>query len=141
MPRESRCVFDTNVIVSAVLFENSKPGQAIRLALRRGAVVMSLETLRELHEVLAREKFARYVSPERREDFLLALVERVELVDPVEAVHVCRDPADDKFLELAASARADYLVTGDQDLLSLNPFRGTAILTADALLDVLGLSD
>lgn len=44
-------------------------------------------------------------------------------------IRACRDPKDDKFLELAVSGNADVIVTGDKDLLALHPFRGIAILT------------
>jgi uncharacterized protein len=52
-----------------------------------------------------------------------------------ERVELCRDPRDDKFLELALAGRADLLLTGDADLLALHPFRGTAIVTPAAYLD------
>jgi predicted nucleic acid-binding protein len=51
-----------------------------------------------------------------------------------QAIRACRDPKDDKFLELAVHGRADLIVTGDQDLHTLNPFRGIAILTPNAFL-------
>jgi predicted nucleic acid-binding protein len=51
-----------------------------------------------------------------------------------EVVTDCRDPKDNKFLELAVSGRATHIVTGDPDLLTLHPFRGVAIMTAQAFL-------
>ena len=53
---------------------------------------------------------------------------RAELVAIAERVTACRDSTDDKFLELAVNGRADLIVTGDRDLLVLNPFRGVAII-------------
>jgi uncharacterized protein len=58
----------------------------------------------------------------------------VELVPITQRVELCRDPRDDKFLELALAGWADFLLTGDADLLTLHPFRGTAILTPAAYL-------
>ena len=52
-----------------------------------------------------------------------------ELVTITEQIASCRDPHDDKFLELAVSGRADMIVSGDADLLALNPFRGIPIVT------------
>ena len=52
-----------------------------------------------------------------------------ELVDITERIAACRDPKDDKFLELAVSGKADLIVSGDGDLLDLNPFREIPILT------------
>lgn len=134
MSESVRHVFDTNTLVSAVLFERSQPGQALRRALRRGRVLLSSPTLEELAEVLQREKFERYVTAAEREEFLVALVESVLFMEPTEEVRAYRDAKDDKFLELAVSGRATYLISGDADLLVLHPFRGIAIMTATEFL-------
>ena len=82
----------------------------------------------ELTEVLSRQKFDRYVNREEREQFLVLLLQRATLVEVTDAVVACRDPKDDKFLELAVNGAAICIVTGDEDLLVLNPFRGIAIV-------------
>jgi putative PIN family toxin of toxin-antitoxin system len=130
MSESVRHVFDTNTLVSAILFEHSTPGQALRRALSRGRVLLSSSTLEELAEVLQREKFARYVTAAEREEFLVAFVERALFVEPMEEVRACRDAKDDKFLELAVSGRAAYIISGGADLLVLHPFRDIAIMTA-----------
>ena len=132
-----RYVFDTNVIVSALLFENSKPAQALRYALANGEVLLSLDLLEELNEVLGREKFNRYVTSEEREEFLAALVERAVLVEITENVQECRDPKDDKVLELALNGEAQYIISGDGDLLVLHPFRDVLVITADEFLQTM----
>ena len=124
MKSRSRYVFDTSTIVSATLFEHSKPDRAFRRALKRGRVLLSLATLEELAEVLQREKFDRYVTLAEREEFLEALVERALFVEPTEEIEACRDPKDDKFLELAVSGQVRCIVSSDEDLLVLHPFRG-----------------
>ncbi|MEM8504379.1 MAG: putative toxin-antitoxin system toxin component, PIN family [Cyanobacteria bacterium P01_D01_bin.1] len=129
-----RYVFDTNVIVSALLFSNSKPSQALRYAVQHGEILLSLELLEELSDVLGREKFDRFVTSEERDEFSEAFVERAALVEVVDRVQVCRDLKDDKMLELALSGKAEYIVSGDRDLLILHPFRGVKIITADAFL-------
>jgi putative PIN family toxin of toxin-antitoxin system len=58
----------------------------------------------------------------------------IELVPIMQRIELCRDPRDDKFLELALAGRADFLLTGDADLLALRQFHGTAILTPAAYL-------
>ena len=121
---------DTNTLVSAALFEHSIPGQALHRVLKRGEVLVSPATLEELAEVLEREKFDRYVTAFEREEFLEAYVERATFIEPTEEIRICRDAKDDKFLELAVSGGAAYLISGDNDLRSLNPFRGIAIVTA-----------
>ena len=134
MSESDRHVFDTNTLVSAVLFEHSKPGQALRRALRRGRVLLSSPTLEELAEVLQREKFGRYVTAAEREEFLVAFVESVLFMEPTEEIRACRDAKDDKFLELAVSGKATYIISGDADLLVSHPFRGIAIMTATEFL-------
>jgi uncharacterized protein len=85
--------------------------------------------------VLCRPKLAAYVPPSESTAFLIELARVAELVAITEHVELCRDPRDDRFLELALPGQADFLPTGDADLLALHPFRGTAILTPAAYLD------
>lgn len=134
MSSSTRYVFDTNTLVSAMLFEYSTPGQAFRRALKQGEVLISPAALEELAEVLQREKFDRYVTAAEREEFLEAFVERATFLEPVEEIRICRDTKDDKFLELAVSGGAAYLISGDNDLRSLTPFRGIAIVMASEFL-------
>jgi len=133
--RKPRYVFDTNTLISAALFEGSTPDRAFRCALRHGEGLASPDTLDELVEVLGRGKFDHYLTAEEREAFLEALVERVEVVEPVEGIQVCRDPDDDKFLELAVEGRAESIVSGDDDLLALHPFRDISVVTPSAFLE------
>ncbi len=129
MTSDVRVVIDTGVAVSAVLLPRSVPRQAFDLAAARGRLLVSAATIAELDEVLRRPKFDRYIREEERLEFLAALVREAERVDVTEAVTDCRDPKDNKFLELAVSGRATHLVSGDDDLLVLHPFRGVAIVT------------
>jgi putative PIN family toxin of toxin-antitoxin system len=124
-----RCVLDTNVIVSATLLAGSVPRQAFDKALDAGTILMSAPVLLELAEVLGRRRLNKYLREEERMRFLVALLKETELVEITEAVNDCRDAKDNKFLELAVSGRADCVVSGDEDLLVLNPFRGIPILT------------
>jgi len=129
-----RYVFDTNVIVSSLLFKSSNPSRALRYALQYGEVLLSLELLEELSDVLGREKFNRFVTSEERDEFLEALVERATLVEVIENIQECRDPKDDKILELALNGQAEYIVTGDKDLLVLHPFRNVKIVAVEEFL-------
>ena len=130
MKSENRYVFDTNVIVSALLFEQSMPGRAFHEAIGRGEILLSQALVQELNDVLCREKFNRYLRRRERERFLQVLVQEATLIEIDRQVRVCRDPRDDKFLELAVCGNASCLVSGDEDLLALNPFRGISIVTA-----------
>ena len=129
----TRIVFDTNVIVSAMLFSDSVPGRVFLEVLNNGTILMSRSLARELSLVLGRDKFDRYVSREQRDGFLASLIRESELIEITESIHVCRDPKDNLILELAADGNADFIVTGDADLLVLNPFRGVRILTPTEL--------
>jgi putative PIN family toxin of toxin-antitoxin system len=91
MATERRWVFDTNVIVSALLFDNSIPGRAFFHALGSGKILQSLKTLQELQEVLSRRKFEKYVTPEERDAFLVELTRAASMVEVVESIRVCRD--------------------------------------------------
>ena len=68
--------------------------------------------------------------------FLADLLEKSAVIPIIESITVCRDPDDDKFLERAVSGNADYLVSGDDDLLALHPFRAIPILRPAAFLNV-----
>lgn len=137
MRSNPRCVFDTNVLVSALLFDESRPAQAFFAALHSGEVLVSADVILELNDVLGREKLQRYVSEAERERFLRSLLREARLVEIQEKVQACRDPKDDKFLELAVNGDADCIVSGDDDLLTLGPFRGIEILTPGRFLDAL----
>jgi len=131
-----RCIFDTNVLVSALLLPDSKPRQALNRALREGKVLVSFATLAELNEVLSRKRFRRYVDEEDVRSFLAALTREADWVDVGIQIQACRDPKDNKFLELAVSGQGTHIVTGDTDLLALNPFRGIEILPPHRFLEI-----
>lgn len=141
MSNKPRYVFDTNTIVSGFLFHKSNPSHALQKALERGQVLFSMEVAQELAEVLRRNKFDRYVRRKTREEFLRALIEEAVFIEITETIHACRDPKDDKFLELAVNGNASQLITGDEDLLVLNPFRGISILTPKQFLKGLAESE
>jgi putative PIN family toxin of toxin-antitoxin system len=123
-----RVVFDTNVVVSALMLLGSPPRRAFDAARQHGQLLVSEATLEELDDVLRRQKLARYVSEDQRLEFLAAYIRDAEDVVVTIRLRECRDPKDDKFLELASEGRATHIVSGDQDLLTLSPFRGIAIL-------------
>ncbi|MEZ2228616.1 MAG: putative toxin-antitoxin system toxin component, PIN family [Microcoleus sp.] len=131
----NRFVVDTNVLISALLFNNSVPFRAIELAEKQGMILYSEATLNELEQVLNRKKFNKYLSLEDRQVFLLKFISASELVSITEKIAVCRDEKDNKFLELAVSGNANVIVTGDLDLLVLNPFQAVEILTPDIFID------
>lgn len=127
-----RFVLDSNIIVSAALLDTSPARQAFETALLQGEILLSSAVQTELSEVLLRPKFDRYVSATRRLQFLANLIAVATLVQVTVNITACRDPKDDKFLELAVNGNAECIITGDKDLLILHPFRDIAILTPQA---------
>lgn len=128
MKARRRVVLDTNTLVSGVLLGDSVPGQAVRKAVAEDLMLMSEESLYELADVLSRKKFDRYLSVEDREEFVRLVLRVAEMVPIVTAVHECRDKTDNLILEVAVNGDAELIVSGDRDLLMLNPFREIPVL-------------
>ena len=131
-----RIVIDTNVYVSRFFWPDSIPGQAVVRAVREDQTLMSASTWMGLRHVLQRPKFARYTRPGLLEPYLKLVRAAAEPVDPSIRIRACRDPRDDKFLEVAVNGHADMILTGDNDLLDLHPFRGIDIITPVAYLEM-----
>jgi putative PIN family toxin of toxin-antitoxin system len=134
MTARARVVVDTNALVSRLLLPTSVPAQAVRKVVDEALLLVSDATMEELADVLARRKFDAYVSLADRQEFIRLLGRVAEPVPITYCVRVCRDPKDDKFLDLALNGRANLIVTGDADLLELNPFRGIPIIAPAAYL-------
>jgi putative PIN family toxin of toxin-antitoxin system len=124
-----RIVVDANVFVSAIVLPLSIPRQAVDKALDHGVLLVSEATMNELAEVLSRPKFDHYVSTKERALFLGRLGSTAEFVPIIHLVRECRDPKDDKFLEVVLNGRADMIVTGDADVLAMRLWRRIAILS------------
>jgi hypothetical protein len=130
-----RIVIDINIIVSALLFPNSKPDLALQKSLDIGDILISYSVWTELENVIVRPKFDRYISLEKRQKFLREFYQTVTIISNIsETITDCRDPKDNKYLELAFTGKAKYLITGDNDLLVLNPFRGIKIIKPEEFL-------
>lgn len=126
-----RGVLDTNVLVSALLMGGA-PRSALDTVLDNGVVLVSTATLLELADVLGRPKFDKYLTEDERMRFLVGLLKQAEMVEITETIESCRDQRDNKFLELAVCGSADVLISGDEDLLVLDPFRNVTIVTPQA---------
>lgn len=132
-------VLDTSTLVSAVLRKDSIPRQALIKALSESEVCASPATLAELEEVIARDKFDRYLELSARLDFVAMYRNKIRLYQVPEADEAalytpCRDSRDNKFLALALACSANTLVSSDDDLLTLNPYGSILILTPKAYL-------
>ena len=134
MPSTERVVLDTSAVVSHLLLPDSVPDLAVKRTLAESRILVSAATMDELARVLARKKFDRYVTVAHREAFLRLVGQAAQWVTIVQLVRACRDPRDDKFLEVAVNGQADLVISGDGDLLALHPFRGIPILAPAAYL-------
>ncbi len=135
MKKGLRTVVDTGVVVSALMFSVSVPRRAFNMAKVHGYLLVSEETIAELYDVILRPQFDKYVSESKRLDFLSVMIRDAQVIEPADVVADCRDPKDNKFLELALGGRATHIITGDSDLLVLHPFRGITIVKPKAFLD------
>lgn len=126
-----RAVVDTNVLIRALIKPQGTVGPVIT-HLRNGDYVLLYADplLEELAAKLAlpriRDKYQ--VSDQDVETILALILLRGELVVPERRITACRDPKDDVVLEVAVSGHADFIVTGDRDLLVLHPFRSIPIV-------------
>jgi uncharacterized protein len=126
-----RLVVDTNVFVSAALKDSSWPAHSIRWLSKYDGLLKSTAVEDELFAVLRRLRFADKITPVFLAEVLriFAAAERVAIT---ERIALCRDPEDDKFIELAVNGRADLIISGDADLLGLNSVRDIPIVTPAA---------
>jgi putative PIN family toxin of toxin-antitoxin system len=134
-----RVVLDTSTLVSAALKTGSVPHQALLQALARCEVCASVQTWRELDQVLQRDRFNRYLPRDLRAEFVVMMRKAMHFfaVTPADemAVHPpCRDARDNKFLALVQVCQADVLVSSDDDLLVLHPWQGVPVLRPADLL-------
>ena len=127
-----RIVLDTNVIVSGILFKGHTVRNVLATAVDAYQLVFSDETWDEFALVMQRSKFEKHMPIDARLAAIAALARYIEMVTVVSVIDDCRDAKDNKFLSLAIDASAAIIVTGDEDLLVLNPYRGVEIVTVTA---------
>ena len=125
----NRVVIDTNVFISALLNPLGKPKKVINIAVSQFTILQSEATYQELATRISKNKFDKYLEKDDRLDFLSSLKNRSLFVDIWHETRVCSDLDDNKFLELAVSGMAQYIITGDKELLILNTYQGIPIIT------------
>jgi uncharacterized protein len=128
-------VIDTNVLISALIFPESKVAKTIEIVFNSGKVLVSPHFAKEFSSVIQRKKFDTYTSLKNRNQFLHDFMERSFWINPVEKIQACRDVKDNMILELAVDGQADIIITGDKDLLELHPFREIFILSPNEFLN------
>ena len=122
-----KIIIDTNIWISFLIGKSLK-GLQYFLHDNRFTVIISDEQISELIEVLSRPKFRNYFSREQVIEFLKLLEEKSKIIKSITQINICRDEKDNYLLSIAADSRADYLVTGDNDLLELREIKDTQII-------------
>lgn len=129
-----RLILDTNVLISAIFFETGNEARILDEVLKgKVTLVSSLDTLQEFRETLAAPKFKLTPLEALNVFQLIASISEIVLA-PASAEVKCRDPDDQKFLDCAKGGDADFLVTGDGDLLEIRNLGRTKIITARELI-------
>ena len=122
-----RVVIDTNIWIS-YLIGGLLQGLDEKILSNEVKVVVSEELLKELIEVSKRPKFNKIFTVKRMKELLSLLDNYAIVVYPSEKVNICRDVKDNFLLDVGLEGKVDYLITGDEDLLALNPFRKIKIV-------------
>jgi putative PIN family toxin of toxin-antitoxin system len=134
-----KLVIDTNILISAALSAHGAPAQLMLGALAQHRLVFSQATFDELRTRIYRPKFDRHISLEDRERLLRDFNACAVWVEPGDPGQYCRDRDDDHFIEAALKAHADYLVSGDKDLLEAPPVQGLHVVSVHQALEALDL--
>jgi putative PIN family toxin of toxin-antitoxin system len=101
-------------------------------------ILASSELLAELEGVAMRPSIQKYINHEQVNQFIALLIRRFDVVPVTSVVQICRDPNDDFLLALCKDGQAEYLLTGDKDLLSLHSFEATRIVNLSDFEEALG---
>jgi len=123
-----RVILDTNILLSVIIKDSSTPSKVLRLVDDNHTLLISAETLEEFHRALLKPYFQRISTNLIRHKIETALL-TAEQINIIESITACRDPKDNKFLELAVNGKAHFIISGAKDLLSLAAFKGTRIIT------------
>ena len=139
--QKTRLVLDTNTLVSAFKKETSWSASFFRFVQTNYDLLVSDETLDELDITLLKPKIEKFfIGREHRKDELILEYIASSTLTQITIISTdCRDPKDNKFLSLALSGGADYIISGDKDLTTLNPYHGVKILTMREFVDENGV--
>jgi len=133
--KEKRIILDTNLWISFLITKDiSKLDN--RIFTGETILIFSQELLHEFITVVSRPKFRKYFSQEDTIEILDIIDHQAEFVEVTSDIKKCRDEKDNFLLSLAVDGNADFLITGDQDLLELKEIEKTQIITVNQYLKV-----
>mgnify|MGYP001627422790 CR=1 FL=1 len=133
-----RLVIDTNLWISFIISNRFSQLDEILLA-NNVKILFSAELIAELESTIAKPKLKKYFSKNAFAEMLDVFDDYIELITVTSKVKICRDANDDFLLALAKDGKADYLLTGDNDLLEIGKFGGTKIMKIGDFLEKLKL--
>ena len=139
-----KLVLDTNTLVSAFFWEGNEAELLRKIEQGKANLYITNEILKEVEEVIKRPKFDKVMknadlTPDQIMQKIVSLSHLV--IAPKLIIKVCRDEKDNKFLECAESGKVDYIVSGDEDLLSLKEYKGIPIVRTWRILQLLNYGD
>ena len=137
MPKKiKRVIIDTNLWISFLITNNLNILSELFL-FERFQIIFSDELFNEFLDVARRPKFKKYFDEKSVQLLIQNISEKLEFIEVPSAINICRDLKDNFILALSIDGNADYIVTGDKDLLSLNGFKGKKIITINEFIKII----
>ena len=137
MPKKiKRVIIDTNLWISFLITNNLNILSELFL-FERFQIIFSDELFNEFLDVARRPKFKKYFDEKSVQLLIQNISEKLEFIEVASAINICRDLKDNFILALSIDGNADYIVTGDKDLLSLNGFKGKKIITINEFIKII----
>ena len=137
MPKRiKRVIIDTNLWISFLITNNLNILSELFL-FERFQIIFSDELFNEFLDVARRPKFKKYFDEKSVQLLIENISEKLEFIEVASAITVCRDLKDNFILALSIDGNADYIVTGDKDLLSLNGFKSKKIITINEFIKII----
>ena len=137
MPKRiKRVIIDTNLWISFLITNNLNILSELFL-FERFQIIFSDELFNEFLDVARRPKFKKYFDEKSVQLLIQNISEKLEFIEVPSAINICRDLKDNFILALSIDGNADYIVTGDKDLLSLNGFKGKKIITINEFIKII----
>lgn len=131
-----RVIIDTNLWISFIISKRFDALDPI-IQSKKVRLLFSIELIEEIKATISKPKLKKFFDADSLEEMLLSFKSLIDLVPVKSKVHVCRDPNDDFLLALSKDGKANYLVTGDKDLLSLAQFGKTNIISFNRFIEIM----
>jgi putative PIN family toxin of toxin-antitoxin system len=135
--KKYKVVVDTNIFISAFLGSKNAKLIVRDIFTDQYLLIISHEQLQEIKTVLQRPKFGKYIHPHELDELLNLLSLKTIVPSNYGSINDCRDAKDNMILEAAVYGNVDFIITGDEDLLTLHPYRWIKILSQTAFIKLI----